>query len=300
MSYRFSARKPVDVEFRAIALEQIALCHQAAQSGDVDVPHEIRKHCKRLRALLRLVRGSFSGHAREQRVVSQAADELALLRDIAAQRETLTRLRQRDPQRYGVHELELADTWLADQQRSEAATHAQAAAVQRALDLLDGQRHRVPDWTLQAKGFAALSDGLTHTYRQARRCLALALEEPTAEHFHELRKHAKHHRFHMELLQPLWKRPMQAAIEELELLGERLGEHHDLHVLATTLADASRGTEGLDPVWLKEFVRPEMRRLERRALYVARRAFAEKPSRFRARLGAYWQVQAKKGRRFAR
>ena len=300
MTYRFRFRQPVEVEFRAIALEQIQRCHDAAQVGQGDVSHEIRKHCKRLRALLRLVRGAFPDHATEQRVARDAARELAALRDVAAHREALARLRKRDPRRYAVPALERADALLAGLLQADRGKQAEAAAVQRALDLLDRQRDRVPSWTLGKRGFPALSDGFVHAYRQGRQHLAQARGEPTTGHLHELRKYVKHHRFHLELLQSVWKRPIGAAIAEVELLGELLGEHHDLHVLAVALGDASRGVDRIDPAWLGELMQPEMRRLERQAIGVARRVFAEKPSHLCARIEAYWQVGVRPGARRAR
>ncbi|WP_233263072.1 CHAD domain-containing protein [Cognatiluteimonas profundi] len=252
--------------------------------------HEIRRHCKKQQALLRLVRGSFPDHAREQRVVRDAGRELAALRDVAAHRDALARLRQRDAQRYAVPELERAEAWLAGVQQSDTVMRKEAVAVQRALDRLDRQRDRLSAWTLEKHGFCALSDGFAHTYRLGRQRLAQVIDEPTADNFHELRKYVKHHRFHLELLQSLWKRPIGAAVEEVELLGEWLGEHHDLHVLAIALGDESRGADRIDPVWLGELTRPEMSRLERRALGVARRVYAEKPSRMCTRFGVYWQA----------
>jgi len=291
MRYRFTFKAPLEAEVRAIAESEIERCFQAAATVGVDVPHEIRKHCKKLRALFRLVRPAFPAYRAEQCAARDAGRELTMVRDITAHREALQRLRARDPARYGIAQLDAAEAWLAQLQQSTAASRGQVRAVQHALRLLDAQRQRAATWKLDACDFPAVADGFVRAYAAAREALSQARRTPSAAHLHELRKRIKYHRLHLELLRTLWTRPISAAVLEAEDVGELLGQHHDLHMLVPALCDPARGPARLDVHWLERLVHPELRRLERRALRGAQCVLADKPRCLHARYHTFWDAR---------
>ena len=67
MAYKFKASdRTVQRAVRRIAREQIDGALHAIDSSDRDTArHEVRKACKKIRALVRLIRPSFSRYARE-------------------------------------------------------------------------------------------------------------------------------------------------------------------------------------------------------------------------------------------
>ena len=87
-------------------------------------------------------------------------------------------------------------------------------------------------WPLERDSFQALSDGLERTYRRGRRDFRAARSEPTVEALHEWRKRAKQLWYHHSLLRPLWPPVMQAVGDEAHELSDRLGDDHDLAMLA--------------------------------------------------------------------
>ena len=88
------------------------------------------------------------------------------------------------------------------------------------------------DWPLSHDSFEAVAKGLERTYRRGRRAFKAALEEPSAEALHEWRKRVKDLWYEHTLLRELWPPVMSATGDEAHELSDRLGDDHDLVVLA--------------------------------------------------------------------
>jgi len=107
-------------------------------------------------------------------------------------------------------------------------------------------RRRVEDWPLAAAGRAELARGIARTYRRGRRALAEAYLAPTAANFHEWRKRAKYHWYHMRLLSERSGGWAKRRIKSLKQLSTLLGDNHDLDVLRQIILDEPDrfGTDG--------------------------------------------------------
>jgi CHAD domain-containing protein len=298
MTYRLRRRESMEVALRRIAVEQIDAMLEDAGRHDAPghVAHAIRKRCKKLRALLRLVRGAFGDYADGERAVRGVARLLAPAREAAARIDTLEQLRERDDG-LGQDDADALCAWLdaSRTNRLDALANEEVrAAVRLALREL---RDRVPGWTLDKTGFDAVRDGLARTYRRGRDALRHAGSTPTPDCLHELRKRVKYHRFHLGLLRGAWRGPLSASSEEARRLGDVLGDHHDAAVLIDSLraqiGDADISAPAARAVPLLE---ARMRELEREALPLATRLFAEKPRAFERRMHAYWRAWRPDGR----
>lgn len=98
MAYRINTACPgMTKAVRGIAVEQLdtalALIEGAGDSPHKTV-HEVRKACKRMRGLLRLIAPGFADFAKEDRAVAKAARRLSNLRDAAAMVETFDALKK--------------------------------------------------------------------------------------------------------------------------------------------------------------------------------------------------------------
>ena len=298
MAFRIQGGELFGDGVRRIACEQID--GAIAESCDGSVPgaeriHRIRKRCKKLRGLLRLVRPSLGDiYRRENEHFRDAAQLLAPLRDAQSsldaydavlaqfdgevERKTFSPLRRRlaaRKKRREHHLTDLADRFGGVRGRMEAV------------------RARLADWPLDddAKGPEVWRAGFERTYRQARRALAAAYREPTTEHFHEWRKNVKYHWYHCRLLSPLWDQELAARAQAADTLGEALGLHHDLAVLRAALAGpraAGRGGEAVGP--FLALVDRHRDHIEATARPLGMRLFAEKASRVGARHERYWLV----------
>src|SRR5689334_3035109 len=87
MSYRLTTRETLGSGIRRIAREQLeaALCKigNPSRGKEVEAIHDLRRHIKKTRALLRLVRGQIVKqlYARENRQLRELAREWSNLRD---------------------------------------------------------------------------------------------------------------------------------------------------------------------------------------------------------------------------
>ncbi|MFH5804066.1 CHAD domain-containing protein [Alienimonas sp. DA493] len=306
MSYRFEQDESVADGLRRIAAEQLdkALAEaDAAVGGDPDADpaeavHEVRKRGKKLRALIRLVRPAFPAYADENAAIRDAARRLSDLRDATAVIETHDLLMDRyeefverrafGPIRAALtrrrKQLEAPDVHGSGEGAPVAERLVAAGADLRRV------RERVDGWTLEEDGFDAFAGGFAKTYKRARKAMAAAVDRPTGKRFHEWRKRAKYHRYHLRLLREAWPEVLGPRRDEAKALSDVLGEEHDLTVYAALVLDAPdppasdpRGREAL-----RGLLRAYQDALRSEALTLGERLLAEKPKAFAGRVGAAW------------
>jgi CHAD domain-containing protein len=147
-------------------------------------------------------------------------------------------------------------------------------------------RGRVEQWPLERDSFDAVAEGLERTYRRGRRDLRAARAEPSVEALHEWRKRVKELWYHHTLLRALWPPVMAAAGDEAHALADRLGDDHDLAVLADWVREYTEAGPEL-------FEEVERRRdaLQAGAFELGARLYAEKPSAYVRRLGLLWDAR---------
>ena len=281
-AYRLKADEPLPEGIARVARGRIdhALdeLRGKTDSTPVEAVHEARKDLKKLRALLRLARGELgeSTFARENACFRDAARELAGARDTDVMLETLGGLELPD----GLGS-ELRKAIQAG--RAPGEGDGRTAAAGRAAAMLTEARARVGDWPLQRESFGAVSEGLERTYRRGRRDLRAARAEPSVETLHEWRKRVKELWYHHTLLRALWPPVMAAAGDEAHALADRLGDDHDLAVLADWVREhAETGPQ------LFEEVERRREALQAGAFELGARLYAEKPAAYAGRLRRLW------------
>ena len=245
-----------------------------AGSSPEDAVHNARKDIKKLRALLRLVRGELGKgvYQRESAALREAAAALAGLRDADVMVATLDGLeldeRVAGPLRQAVE---------AHRLRTGGGSREQAAA--EASELLGAMRARIDDWPLENDSFEALEPGLRRMYRRGRREWRAMRSEPSVEGLHEWRKRTKELWYHHELLRPLWKPVMKAVGDEAHELSDKLGDDHDLAVLLEWAREHADS-----PPELVEAVEGRRRKLQEEAFELGARLYADRPKVFIRRL----------------
>ena len=232
MAYRFLKKdRGVEAAVRRIAREQVDGALAAITAQDTDkATHEVRKACKKLRALLRLVRPGFADFARENAALRDLARALSGSRDAKVLLDTFDWLTAEVPEEE-IQRLAAVRSALA------AGQHARPDELLRGAEAeLMAVRERIAGWVLEEHGWDALAPGLREAVRGGRKAARQAHREPTAERYHELRKLMKHHWYHTRLLAPLWPAVMRTRIAELGRLADLLGLHHDVSVFMDRLA----------------------------------------------------------------
>jgi CHAD domain-containing protein len=287
--YRLRRDEPVPEEIVRVARGRIdnALDELRGEtdSSPEDAVHTARKDMKKLRALLRLVRGEIGDkvYRRETTAFRDAGRELAGLRDADVMIATLDSLelpeKEAGPLRQALE---------AHRIRTAAGGREQAAAG--AGEMLTAARERVAEWPLETDAFAAFEEGLGRIYRQGRRDMRAARKQPTAENMHEWRKRTKDLWYHLALFEEAWPPVMEALADEAHELSDRLGHVHDLDVLldwAQNHADAGA---------IEAAVEERRLRLQAEAFDYGTRLYADKRGAFVGRIGRWWKASARAAR----
>jgi CHAD domain-containing protein len=301
MSYQLEIAEPIDVGVRRIANELIddAIARiEAAGRDRHEVVHEVRKNCKKLRGLLRLIRPQVPHlYKAENKHFRDAAASLSGIRDAEAALESYDALLKAFDG--AVDRRSLAPARRALTLHKQHLTE-DVGALDARLDAFGKRMHearkRVSDWDLPADdpnlsnhGFGLLQHGLAKTYRRGLKAMDRAYQDPNVETFHEWRKRAKYLRYHLRLLQPVWPRLLKRTRSEVKTLGDLLGDDHDLAVLEDMLSVALSDDAGRMDV-LTALMRQRSVQLRDQTLWFGRRSYAEKPKAFRKRIGRYWDA----------
>jgi CHAD domain-containing protein len=290
-SYRILRPDRVAEEVRRVATDQVERGLAELDGDDPDEGiHQVRKRCKKLRALVRLVRDADEDlYRRENAAFRDTARRASHLRDDAAMVEAFDALATVYEDHVDLASYDPIRAALAARRDENAPDLDEVLAAMR--DDLEAAHRRIAAWDLPEGGFDLLAGGLARTYRRSRKRRLDAYAAGTTEAFHEWRKRVKYHRYQVRLLQDAWPQVLRARRRELHTLGELLGDDHDLAVLRARLHDDPGGHGGTELVAaLTGLLDRRRATLQARADHLGARLFAEKPGAFVGRLGAYWEA----------
>jgi len=294
MDFGFQREEPTSEGVKRIAREQLerAVAELAAAEPDVDLRvHSVRKRIKKLRGLLRLVRPSLGEEVfkRENVRLRDAGRRLASARRARAIVGAFDALIEHDATVLAEPALQaFRDRLVSSRDHAIETLHGESHAeeVRAALEEILGG---VDEWPVRGEGWKVVRGGFRRNYRTARRWMSACVARPKTEHFHEWRKYAKHHFYHVRLLHRVWEAPLGALAESLEHLTELLGSEHDLDDLRMALL-TDPPPEELFQAASALLKAVELRRAELRAdaFALGARVFAESPRSATLRFGRYF------------
>ena len=296
MAFRFKRRESVLAGCLRIVNEQVAditgiLRKESAEGLSAEQVHHVRTCLKRLRALLRLVRGEIA------RDVLTAA--------IATFRTTSRRLA---PARSAVVLVSTLDQLTAQhglvgEEKVERVRAVLTAAIRhsRRTALALEKRHMLAArleetvFSLERvhfcnRGWEALRGGVRRIYRQGRKAGERLRDAPETKGLHAWRQHLKDLWYDLSLLSRLPVRALPQMIEQARTLSELLGEDRDLALLAVELdrQPARFGRDG-PPVSLHRAIADGRKRLLRKIFRLSRRLYAPRPHAMLTDLRGGWQ-----------
>ncbi len=290
MSFQLRQSENLGDNFRRICRKQldraVAIAKGDAKPGDTPV-HEMRKHLKKARAALRLVRKEIGrGLFREQdRAIRDVGRLTSEIRDAEVRLQTVRQLQgiTRDNGRNDYGKLEAMLTL-----ELENFVAAFAEWQTQAVPILEQARSAIDHWTLDQFTSRQLCRAAQASYKQARNALATAATNPTAENFHGFRTEAKRLGYQLRILRPINPVVLKPLSDDLRSLGDLLGRAHDLDFLGARL----RGENGRSK-WQREgqkllgVIEVGQTDLQRSAEELAEHFFAERPHDFSARLASW-------------
>jgi CHAD domain-containing protein len=315
MAFRIDLQEPFLIAIPRIARERIGSVIESL--GEKPHPraeaiHDARKNLKSLRALLRLARGAIHENTRlsENARFREAGRALSAVRDPQALLEALGNLRKR------LHsELESSKTKQAavnafvekieQEIESTLVTGLPRGVVRKIIRELREAKHRAAHLFEGAalrpgnEWESYIAVGIRRTYRKGKDLVwqfdLTGSEKAEDPDWHELRKCAKALGYQLRLLKPIWPGMIDASVEEIDQLTDRLGDANDLAILGQRILD-----QPYDPSETKnsgearrtflESLNRQKQKLHAEAFEIARLIYAEKTGSFERRLAGYWQI----------
>jgi CHAD domain. len=284
----------VEDAIKRVALSQIKSAIAEIDDERLDLHatvHQVRKRCKKLRGVIRLVRPAFADYKRENRAFRDAAAQLSFIRDAQAMIETYDVLMTVYDEAIDRRTFASIRRRLTERKKRVVADHSVDRRLSALRETMMTAGNRAEEWTIDGDGFSTVAEGMAKTYRRAGKAIARARAAPTPENLHELRKRAKYHTYHTNLLRSMWAGPLQAHRDAADRLGGLLGEHHNLAVFKPILLDDPDSFG--KPEALEAFVgliEQRQETLAADALATGQKVFAEQPSALCHRWAVYWQV----------
>lgn len=288
MSYELRADETLGDGIRRIVCHQIedAVCASTAkQNGKGSPVHETRKHLKKARAALRLARGEIDRDVwkREDRCLGKVGQLTSEVRDAEVRLQTVRQLREfaRGKKRSFQETEELLafelDSFL------EAFSEWPQEAEEQLTETLAGIR----EWPLNDLNCKQLRENVQKTYKRGRRTLTIAIKKTSTKNLHTFRKRAKELWYQLRLLRPLAPAVFKELNDELKTIGEYLGQIHDLAFVGQRLSSIGPMRKKGGRL-LNLLIASRMNELEKTALALGERFYAERPRQFARRISQYF------------
>ena len=297
MAFRLKKSESLKKAIQRVAREQVddAIKELKDDSlGPHEAVHQFRKHCKKMRGLLRLVRPAMEKtYQRENEWYRDQSRELSRVRDAEAMIEAMEAIcKNRKQGSDGEQELIAAAIKTLQDHKEQLAREWIDIdnELSRTADELKAARDRIDDWHLDPNDFDAARKGLKKTYKRACKALATAIDDPTSEKLHELRKRTKYHWYHMRLLEGAFEPVLSTRSDQCKLLSDYLGDDHDLSVLTLFILDApDRFGDAPAQEQLMKIIQLRRQELQSDGMKLAKLLYAESPKKFVARITTYWE-----------
>ncbi len=291
MPYRLLTDEPLAAGVLRVADEQLARAAASLTCPGLSpeaAVHQARKHFKKLRSLLRLVRDALGPlYAEENARFRDLGRGLAPVRDADALIEQFDALVGYSPSSPVLGSIRAA---LVDEREVIDGEHADLdAQIPEILIQLRDARRRVAGWPVESVDATIVARGFARACRRGRRRMKAALAGRTVEQFHEWRKRVKDLWYHTRLLQAVHPRKLRKRRRLLRRLAESLGEDHDLAMLERKLRDhPDRYGRPQDIRVLLGLVIHRRNRLQARSETLGRRAHQACPNSLAKRIHCRW------------
>jgi len=241
MSYRIKTHGRIGAELQRVADQELAAAlaelRSLDKSGSGETVHEARRHFKKLRALVQLFRGLLGAKCVRAEVAfyRDTGRKFQRLRDAEAQIATLKKLTKRFFEKRKPRIAVAAHrVLLAEAQRAHRAL-ARKGRCEAVLASLYEARERVAGWNLDGYRWKDLRAALRRSYRRAREAWRHASAKSKPRSLHHWRRRTKDLFYHLSLCHSAAPDFIEELAGEFEVLGEFLGDDHDLVVLRTLL-----------------------------------------------------------------
>lgn len=289
MSFTIMVDKAVEKQVQKIVKTQIQKAIVESKHEDIETDkavHQIRKRCKKLRGLLRMIRPILKDkklYDEKNRAFKEIASGLSGARDSKVLGDTYAKIVKRyglDWQKY--EEIASSIDAIKSETMSDEEIESMLTQTRQELHSHLGDIHRYKIKHTQD----ILDKGVQKGYKKARNLQNEAARSLKSGEFHQWRKWVKYHWYQMQMLQKNSGCLLNARVNRLKLLADVLGEEHDITVFKEYLHKESLAYE-------EEFVSyldKEQGYLRKVAFEMGEELFCASPKRFVKFLNAIFQL----------
>lgn len=294
--FSISNTESISINIHRILLEQFHYILMQSEKGQEEVHksiHETRKSMKRIRAVLRMIRDEigYSSYYRENTFYRDLSRELSEIRNFEVLSNSIQNLRQDLSNTISPDVFALLEEELGRQRKMVMGGEAGLSKLLKEIaGKVESARDRIYDFPIRHNDFRVFEGGLFRMYRQGKRYLRDARNNPSPTHLHDLRKKMKYFWYQVEILQPIFPGPMKAYASTLETIAENLGVYHDLQVLQEFLVESNVIPDQKVNETLQEACLARKSMLLYNIWPMADIAYSEKPAAMVNRLASYWKV----------
>ncbi len=243
MSYQIKTHGRIGQELQDLARRELNDSIEALQRLDAEtagtLTHEARKRLKKWRALLVLLREPLGKkrYREEDEAVRKVGRTLSTLRDAQALLKTLRQLQRRFFPGKPPKVLRAMRRELSRHERHCAAALFDSAVLDQSIASLLAALDRIAEWPIDGYGWKQLRRAIRRSYQRSRESYRQAHDAPNPSRLHRWRKRVKDLWYHLRLLRRICPTLMEELAHDYEVLGEFLGDDHDLVVLRAALLE---------------------------------------------------------------
>ncbi len=277
MPFHFKKSESPAKAVRRVCAERVQVAlDRLAETRRPEAIHGARKEIKKLRATLRLVRKKVGREDYRQAVkpLRKAAKKLAASRDARVMFRALTKLADDSKAYFSMTHDFLQKHW----QREMRRLH-EGDSLAKAEQLLRKSARRIKRLRLKSLDWPAIKSALGQGYARGQKLFQLSASHPSPENFHVWRRYVKDLWYQFGLLRFSKVASLRKMEQELEQLGECLGEMHDVHLLELFVAEHFE-TSGREALSLGQATAARETELRESALELGLRLYARKPNDF--------------------
>ena len=305
-SLQLGDSEPLGDGVKRVAMEQIELAAVGffdLESGMGGAVHESRKSIKKVRALLRLVKGElprrvYDFENESLRDTGRLLAEIRSAQGVLNAAESVQNLYS-DLLAFGTF-TEMVERLARRRDLTELEVDEDPNLLGRVVRSLERAYHRYGSWPTDPEArmvyglgirdtFEAVGPGLRGTYDIGRHTMVRAYKRGDPGDFHEWRKRVKDLRHQMEFLAPLWPEVVVGMAMTLNRLGDLLGEDNDLADLLALLRDRpDLCPNPRERSLFRALANQRRSELQLASEILGRRVYAEQPKSVASRFGEYW------------
>jgi CHAD domain-containing protein len=290
MAFHFKKKKSVSKVVRRLCRARIENALAFLEKDDrLAAVHDVRKDIKKARAVLRLVRRETTRnfYRKGNRRLRAAANCLTAARDARVKLNAFEKLVHHFSRKLSPRPFPKTKRLLKKHRRAAEKQFLRDGSIGKAKHILQKTKRQFDGFEIKASGWAAIAPGLKKSFARGRKALETVRTGPSPENFHEWRKRVKDLWYQVRMLRPACPKGLRAAADELKMLGELLGDDHDLVLLKEFVAKADGEME--EAKWLNRLIDSWQKELRSAALKSGERFFPEKPAVFCRQLKSRWK-----------